>query len=468
MQLLALDRLAIAVSTGLFILIIGVIGYGDQTAPVVRDFSWHQQQVRAADRAFIMTFSRPMNRLSVEQNLKITPQLDGKFSWSGRRMAYTLNQPIPYGTTYTLQLTGAVDAFVSEFGDSSAIRPFRSEFSSPPLGFIYINPSGQLVLHGDRPEQVLTPKTMKVLDFKIYADRSRVLFGAIPATSSNPLDQQLYSVPINNPAKLELELDAQEYQNLKFDLAANGEVIVVQRLSRRQLGQYGLWLIRAGEKPFPLDNQPGGDFLIAPDSESVAIAQGEGVAILPLKAGAKPVDFLPRFGMVLGFSHDGAQAVMVKFNQNYTRSLFRVDNQGRQEELLTTTGSILHAQFDQFGQNIYGIFTDVSQTATTYQESAYVAAINLATKQLKRLYNLPAGQRETKLSLAPDQAGLLLERTLPQKQIVFIALGDRQLGTNLPLGSNPQWLPWYTKQQLTQDLNLWFPANILLQVAKLF
>ena len=89
-------------------------------------------------------------------------------------------------------------------------------------------------------------------------------------------------------------------------------------------------------KPQPL-NVRGGEFLITPDSQTLAIAKGEGIALLPLKPGANPLDFLPKFGRVLSFSRDGRAAAMVNYNTDnaklkYTRSLFYVNNQGIQKE----------------------------------------------------------------------------------------------------------------------------------------
>ncbi len=476
MRLQTLDRLAIIAITILTVLISILLFNGDRTTPYIRDFSWHNQQVSATDQAFILTFSRPMNHKSVEQNLKIEPRLEGKFSWSGRRMAYTLTDSITYGQTYKLNLENAFDSFASELRSYTPIKPFNSDFSTPDPAFAYIGKTGdelgRLVVYDltKNTKQILTPTDLTVLDYRIYSDRSKVLFSAVPKTTGfiNPLDQKLYTVNLGNPNQLKLVLDTGDYQNLKFDLSADGKAIVVQRLSRVKIGNYGLWVIREGEEPKPLDNQPGGDFLIAPDSASVAISQGEGVAILPLQEGGTPLDFLPRFGTVLNFSQDGSEAVMVKFNKDYTRSLFRVTNQGGQEEIMKTTGSILDAQFGQQKQNLYGIFTDLKQTATSYQESLYIGEINLRTRQLQKIQDLPSWQRETKLSLAPDDTALLFEQSLKRSpnpldektKIKFFPLPKfcdspkplnsiAQLtpdacladGFSEILGTHPQWLP---------------------------
>jgi len=61
-----IDRAAISLifllSLAIGLLVIG----GDRHVPKVRDFSWQNKVVGARDTAFIITFSRPMDRASVE------------------------------------------------------------------------------------------------------------------------------------------------------------------------------------------------------------------------------------------------------------------------------------------------------------------------------------------------------------------------------------------------------------------
>ncbi len=419
-----LDRVAVSLIGILSVLILLLFWTGDRTAPQVREFSWQNQQIQADDVSFVITFNRPMNRDSVEANLKFTPNLPGKISWAGRRMAYTLTAPAVYGKSYILKVENAYDRFANEANNHNTIVPFTGKFSTPEPAFVYLGvegeENGRLILYSitQKQKSILTPPNLTVVDFRIYSDRSKVLIAAVPVNSQtvnqppNPLEQKLYTVSIpnkNEKPELKLILDSGEFQNFKFDLSADGKNIVVQRLSRLMPGSYGLWLIQNGSEPKPLDNQPGGDFTITPDSNSVAIAQGEGVAILPLQPQAQPLDFLPKFGTVLSFTKDGTQAAMIKFNKDYTRSLYRVTNQGVQQELLKTTGSILSAVFDPQKQTLYCLLTDLQESKGLYQEQPYLAAINLQTAQLKRLLDLP-GQRNLQISLAPDGSALIFDQ----------------------------------------------------------
>jgi hypothetical protein len=168
-------------------------------------------------------------------------------------------------------------------------------------------------------------------------------------------------------------------------------------------------------------DQPGGDFLITPDSNAIAITQGEGLAILPLQESAKTIDFLPKFGMVLGFARDGSAAATVKFNSDYTRSLFIVTNQEMEKEILRTQGSIRSAIFDPSRETLYCLLTELLP-GQEYREEPFIAAIDLnkvlksqpatADEILRPLVRLP-NQQDVHISLAPDGLALLFDQTVP-------------------------------------------------------
>ena len=156
-----LDRIAIAVMLLLSMLIGLIIWQGDVVKPSVRNFTWQNQQIGAEDISFSLTFSRPMDTKSVEENLKIDPPLAGKISWAGRRMVYTLLTPAPYGTNYKVQLQGAKDKFSQAEGKNRVMQPFTGSFSTRNRVILYIgaNPEeqGQLVLYNLTQEQKKSP-----------------------------------------------------------------------------------------------------------------------------------------------------------------------------------------------------------------------------------------------------------------------------------------------------------------------
>ncbi|OKH27126.1 hypothetical protein [Chroogloeocystis siderophila] len=440
-----LDRVALTLMLVLSVFIGLLLLRGDGVAPQVRDFSWDGKAIGAEDTAFILNFSRPMDTVSVEENLQIDPPLPGKISWAGRRMAYTLLTPAPYGNSYQVNLHSAKDRLSVAENSPKVMQPFSSRFRTRDRAFVYLgvegDEQGRLILYNLSQQQktILTPRNLVVVDFKPYPDGKKVLFSATERSNNQDLlASQLYTVTtgINsdliqsdrtflglrlpfvgnraNPepvGKIDLILDNKNYQNLKFDLSADGQKIIVQRVNQQNPGEFGLWLLRNNEKPQRLNSQPGGDFMITPDSTSVAVAQGEGVGILPLQPDAeKPLDFLPEYGMVLSFSRDGTQATMVKFNSDYTRSLFLVTSQGEPTELVRTTGSIKSCQFDPLRQNLYCLLTQLLEKEE-YEEQPYLVAIDLKTGNQKPLVILPE-QRDVQMSLAPDGLAVLFDQVV--------------------------------------------------------
>ncbi len=479
-----LDRIAVSLILGLSLVVGLLILWGDRTLPKVRNFSWANESVGSADTAFTLTFNRPMNWESVVQGLQIAPALPGKTSWSGRRLVYTLKESIPYGKSFQLKLDQATGA------KGSKIEPFATTFKSRDLAFVYLGVNGEeagrLILYNLTQDKktVLTPANLSVINFKSYPKGDHLLFSAterIPpskgGSSTGESSAKLYRVatgtaPDTKSGEVDLVLDNQDYQILKFDLSADGDRIVVQRAARQNMSAASLWQIYQDGKPEPLKTQGGGDFLIAPDGQTLVVAQGQGLALVALNNSTdKPLDFLPKFGMVLSFAKDGSAAAMLKFNTDYTRALYLVTNQGVQKELLRTKGSIISAAFTAQRDTLYCLLTRLLP-GSDYKEQPYIAKIDLKTNQLTELLNLPIQQNIT-LSLAPDGSRLLLDQSLesaaaanpnqpsdqatsqpvpqpilqpgspPASNIWSLALPSqpREAPTVVAVGIKPQWLP---------------------------
>jgi hypothetical protein len=399
-----------------------------ENRPKVIDFSWQDRQLGAADKAFILTFDRPMDHQTVEKNLVIHPPLAGKFSWAGRKLAYTLDAPIAYGEKYQVQLTDAKEHFYGSPTDGKTMQSFIGEFRSRDRAFAYIGTEGieqgRLIYYNltQQKKLLLTPSHLTVVDFKFNGKGDRVIFSAADKTLGfEGLRQlKLYSLELN-PEQLSqsipeptLVLDNKDYQNNQFDIAADGKTIVVQRLNRQNPADFDLWMLKEDEQPTPLKVM-GGDFKIAPDSQSLAVARGEGIGILPLQAEAKPLDFLPKFGQLLNFSPDGTAAALINYNtdssqKRYQRSLFYVNNRGVQKELLNTNGSIINCQFTGNNRQLYCLLTELL-AGPNYQERPYFAKIDLQSQKVTPLVALPE-YRDTKVSLSPDSLALLFDQVL--------------------------------------------------------
>jgi hypothetical protein len=423
-----IDRVALSVIFVLTIIIVlltwGVNSCGDNcwfsTGAKVRDFSWNNRVIGAEDQAFILSFDRPMNKESVEQNLLIQPPLSGKFSWAGRRLAYTLLTPAPYGNNYKVILSGATE----NFSEDKVMQPFLGEFKTRDRAFVYIGidqeQRGKLILYNWTKDNktILTPDNLIVTEFKTVTGGDRLVFLAVDKTQEiDILNQKLYSLDLETK-EIKLILDTKDYQNLRFDITPNGKTIVIQRINKNNHDDFGLWLINGQGNLMAIDNSQGGDFLLTPDSENVILAQGEGLTILPLIPDAKPLDFLPNYGRVITFSQNGNLAAMENFNKDnpeltFINSLYLVNSQGLEEKLLDTEGSIKNCQFNPNSTMIYCLVTEVleDQENNEYLEQPYLAEINLQTKKIVPLLMLPNYQ-DVEIAMAKDGLGILFDQLI--------------------------------------------------------
>ncbi len=400
--------------------------------PKVKEFSWQNQKIGALDTAFVLTFERPMDRQSVEKNLVIEPPLPGKISWAGKRLVYTLDSTIPYGKDYRLSLRNAREKFRGKDNLGAVIETFVAEFQSRDRAFAYLGSegedSGKLILYNltRQNKTILSPDHLAIVDFKFSPNGEYIVFSATAKNSGieGLRNLQLYKVTTGLstngmtkiPGEIELILDNKDYQNNQFDLAGeDGEKIIVQRINRENPADFDLWLVEAGKDPQSLNNQ-GGEFIITPDGKAIAIAQGEGIAIIPLEVEAKPLDFLPKYGRILTFSNNGVGAAMVNFNTDnpqlrYTRSLVYVNNQGIEKELLNLKGSIIDCKFNPSGSNLYCLLTELIEGEKEYREKPYFALVDINSATTIPLVALPDYQ-DIELSIAPDGFGILFDQII--------------------------------------------------------
>lgn len=481
---------------------------GSQALPAVRTFSWQEKAVSANDIAFMMTFTQPVDPQSVEENLKIEPALAGKFSWAGRRMAYTLKVPAPYGKTYKISLPEA-----SALNGQSGFEPFESAFHTRDRSFAYIGAEGEergrLVLFNltRNKKTLLTPEDQKVLDFQPYPGRDRILYSAVQVSDADEgisrpalynVSTGLDNVEAEDVPRWQLWrqwqqwqrttetatagivkpiLDNKDYQNLKFDLSPNGEVIVVQRVHQDDPADFGPWVLIGDEEPRKLKTEPGGDFKIAPDSLSLLLQQGKGTAVIALETdltasqAEELLDFLPEYGLTLDIASDGSAAAMVNFNQDdpeqrFTQSLFWVSNRGKEKQLLQTDGAILSAQFNENNEILYCLVNKLLP-GEEYQVAPYLMAVNVKTGNVQELLEMPP-QPETAVSPSPDGLAILFDEALPSALEaarsdenftgathrlwllpLFSSIDERLKGDPVPLsptaldlsGRHPVWLP---------------------------
>ncbi len=446
-----LDRAALTLMGILMALTVILLAIGDRSAPYVREFSWANRPVGAEDNSFALRFSRSMDRPNVEAKIQVKPDpsnsqsvfqpisqvLPGKISWSGKKMLYTLNTPVPYGNSYELRVQDVTAASNDGKPIGKEITPFVQVFSTREKMFGYIGTEGadrgRLMIQRIPPTLenknleklptpvAITPPEYLVKDFRFTPGGEGVFFTALLAINGNELlsRQKIYRTPIQNPEP-KLVLDSNEYQNIRFELSNDGKILVVHRVGVKNPSDFGIWVIDAQQGTTLQRISQGGKFKITPDSASIAVSEGQGVALKPLVPGTDSTEFMAKYGQLLSFSANGVAAALEKYNDDSSRDLFLVTNQGVEKKLLNVKGEIQAAQFAADARTLYAITAEFPQGLSEnedladtgkYSAQPYLVSIDLTTFKSKSLAKLPQ-QQDTALSLAPDGRSLLLDQVV--------------------------------------------------------
>lgn len=144
-----------------------------------------------------ITFTQPMDHLSVQRHLRITPVAPGAVIWSGNELFFTPRHALAYSTTYTLQIGAARDT-----SGQPLARGLTYAFRTQSEHLLYLGTAGatrrRLVLtsvNGQR--EVVGSDDGLVTDFSVSPDRSLVVYTKRSAPGGRPDEIWLLSLADN-------------------------------------------------------------------------------------------------------------------------------------------------------------------------------------------------------------------------------------------------------------------------------
>ena len=122
---------------------------------------------------------------------------------------------------------------------------------------------------------------------------------------------------------------------------------------------------------------------------------------------------------------------MINFNKDdsalrYTRSLFYVNNQGVEKELINIEVLIIYCKFNGNGKQLFCLLTELIETQTEFQEKPYFVAIDIQSGDIIPLVALPKFQ-DMKISISPDGFGILFDQLITENDVP-----QNSLKMNLP------------------------------------
>lgn len=416
------DTLLRNICLGLLLIITLLLLIGDRTEPRVVQFSLENKTVSAKTSQLTFTFNREMDKKSVESGFLLSPMIDGTFSWSGRKVAYTFTKPPEYKTHYAISLKKATDK------DGKTLTDYESHFDSRSPILSYIGTEGdeyrKIILHDSETNthEILPTGDLRVLQIFPHPSGRYILFYAIekniPETTSLEEYQELYSINIESKEIKKLA-DNKGFRNSTLSISPDGSLLFIRReeVDEKRLVARSdrLWFSSFPEpnwQPFWYESgNPPVHF--TPDGRSVLVWNiREGFMLLPTSQGDRAPEQIGNFERSFGFSSDGTKALFTEFEtEGTTRNLNHIIvfyNKGEKTPLLKETGSIISPTFTKDGRFFYYLLMK-KEDNTLGAPLFHMYAYDFDKNAVRPITTDPAYSEE-QFSISPDESTVVFER----------------------------------------------------------
>ncbi len=416
-QRLSFDLVFLAFALILAMLIALVLWRGDRTYPYVKSSSLPESGLVSADtRQLAFAFNREMDRASVEAGFSIEPAAAGRFSWIGKRMAYSFEEPLEYRQDYQIRLV--------EVRDSNGVplpESYEASFSVPRPALFYIGLAGseadRLMRYSfeDGSRTPLSPPGYRVADYRLDAKHSQAyLLARSPDGSEEP---SLYSMDLGG-GPLRLRVDGRKFRTFDFQASPDGRLLAVSQGRLKQIGEFqsvepgaielmetesGKWRSFWWRQLYP------SPFYFSSDSRFLlGIDYSDDTLILPLEEDRSQMVQIGSYSGLHGFSHDGKSILLSQEEVAFAEGdLLLRGADGQTRTLLSEAGQIFAPAFDPTDRWVYFLFSQLG--AGGYEKLFHLHRHDLLSGENEPLVSDP-GYAQGYFDLSPRGDRIALER----------------------------------------------------------
>jgi hypothetical protein len=318
--------------------------FGTQQAPKVHLNVDQPQELSPKTQQLSWTFSQEMDVKSVEESFQTNPQLQGSLSWAGRKLVFSLEEPLGYDKNISIHLSGT-----SYRGKALPETIFNVASTQPSFAFINLEQELSVFETGSQQLKVLSPPGFKVLEYQWSLAGQDIAFLAKQTEDALP---QLFTFNFVNQ-ELTQWTDSEKYLNLTFAFAPNGESVLLDRVERDPKtgvpGMHALWKLTPNkQKLFWYPGLQGQSLFFSPDGSFVLGSDLGEFTLLPFEQSKKAPQFLGTFARSFGFSPNGEKALFVDGSK-----LISMSQNGELKTLYQGLGEVQKAAFSQNAQQVF-------------------------------------------------------------------------------------------------------------------
>jgi TolB protein len=349
LELSRFDRIVLSVLLGLAIATGLILVRGDQVGVQIDAFFPESDSKETSTRSEIrITFSEPMDKPSVEQNLRLAPPVLGEVDWQGKTLIWRPKEGLAPDTDHTVTLARGASSVKGRQLKNDLTWTFRT--GQPRVAFMSLGEFSQLgviqISSGNTQDLTQFEDGSSVWDFAISRDGSYIAFG-LTRPDASAVDLWLARSD-GSSARLLVECDDSQCAGASW--SPDGRRLAYERRSLNVdfgaigmgLGPSRVWLldVKSGDTaPLFSDNQKLGYApRWSPDGRQLAYFDPEaGVRIVELDTGAS--QFFPnQLGEIGTWSPDSQSVILVDLlfaGEDYFSYLIRADLTAGTTQVLT-------------------------------------------------------------------------------------------------------------------------------------
>ena len=349
LELNRFDRIVLSVLLGLAIATGLVVVRGDQVGVQIDTFFPEPNSTETSTRSEIrITFSEPMDKPSVEQNLSLAPPAQGEVDWQGKTLIWRPQEALTADTDHIATLARGVSSVKGRQLKNDLTWTFRT--GQPRVAFMSLGDVSQLIEiqidSGSRRNITRFEDGSSVWDYAISRDGSHIAFG-LARPDASAVDLWLTQSDGSN-ARLLVRCDDSQCAGASW--SPDGNRLAYERRSLNVdfgaigmgLGPSRVWLldVNSGETaPLFSDNQELGYApRWSPDGRQLAYFDPEaGVRIVELDTGASQL-FPNQLGEIGTWSPDSQSVILVDLlfaGEDFFSYLIRADLTDGTTQVLT-------------------------------------------------------------------------------------------------------------------------------------
>ena len=357
----------------LFFCLTLVIGFllirGDQSYPRVVDTNLKNESLPLSTNQIVLTFNRNMDHASVENHFSITPKIEGKFSWIGKKMAFSFKESLASNQSISIELSQAED----ELGN--LMQSYQKNYQTQSQFLYFIgsekDQKDQLVGFDLNQEKttILSPKNLVIKDFRVHPDQNLIyLLGY--KKSADETKNNLYELD-RKSGRLKVLVDGQKEYIFAFELSPDGNILLARKGSINPYDQSSLvdpgslWTYEINRQKWTIfwnKELYGSEFYFSPDSNYLVGRMITGdITILPVIENPDKVVYLENYAGNYNLSPNGRQLVFVDFPDPFSpNDLLLRNNDGTTQTLVEKGGQIQFPIFNKNGNRIYFLMSKVT------------------------------------------------------------------------------------------------------------